>query len=159
VWPASRRGAFSKSVWPENIFWSPANQMRWRHFCRPVSRQPVASTTGHPKPNHGGLEMPNLDGPCANQPGRRSARLDVTGRFCQPIQSVQSMAVLKTVRLDHSTVIPATKGELLSIADSRSIDRTWMSGFGFFQVWRYSESVHRLESSRALLPCATRLAR
>ena len=132
--------------------------MRWRHFCRPVSRQTVA-TTGHPKPNHGGREMPDVGRPCANQPGRQSARLDVTGRFCRPIQSVQSMAVLKTVRLDHSTVIPATKGELLSIADSRSMDRTWMSGFGFFQVWRYSESVHRLESSRALLPCATRLAR
>jgi hypothetical protein len=27
--------------------------------------------------------MPDLDGPCANQPGSQSARLDVTGRFFQ----------------------------------------------------------------------------
>jgi hypothetical protein len=80
--------------------------------------------------------MPDVGWPCANQPGRQSARLDVTGRFFQAIQSVHSMAVLKIMHMGHSTVIPATKGELLSIADSRSIDRTSMCGFGLTQVCR-----------------------
>jgi|GEM_PF-5291205 hypothetical protein len=87
--------------------------------------------------------MPCDDWPCANQPGSQSVRLDVTGRFFQPIQSVHSMAVLKIIRMGHSTVIPATKAELLSIADSRSIDLTSKSGLGLFHVCRQIGATHR----------------
>ncbi len=49
-------------------------------------------------------------------------------------QVVRSYFSNKAVRIGHSTVIPATKGELLSIADSISMDRTSKWGLGFFQV-------------------------
>lgn len=91
---------------------------------------------GHPKLNHGGLGMPGDGWPCADQPGNQSARLDVTGRFCRPIRSGRWAANLKLMRTGHSTVIPATKGELLSIADSKSMDRTSKSGLGLTQVCR-----------------------
>ena len=72
--------------------------------------------------------------PCADPPDRHPAGPDVTSRCFKAIQSVHSMAVLNIMRMGHSTVIPATKGELLSIADSISMDRTSKWGLGFFQV-------------------------
>jgi len=51
---------------------------------------------GSPKAKPWGLRM--LDGgrPCANQPGRQSARLDVTGRFFQVADKVDQVSGGKT---------------------------------------------------------------